>query len=258
MKTAFLVAFIYWMVMNVSKITGAGAINRPIILGTITGLACGDIKNGIIMGGLLEAVYMGVSGIGGVSSSNVQLATVISVALTTLSNIDFETGCAIAVTIGTLTNNLKRLSNGIIFAIHPLYIKLAENGQYKKYRVVMWLQQLLINEMPSVILAFFVILFGETAVSTILQVLPAWLLTGLNACAGMLVVVGLCLTTQAIWNDLTFVFVLLGFVLSKYVGLDILPIAALGMIIAYLIFKLEANKKTVVNVESEKDGGFYD
>lgn len=52
----------------------------------------------------------------------------------------------------------------------------------------------------------------------------------------MLVVVGLCLTSQAIWSNATPFYVLLGFVLSKYINLPIMAIAVIGIFLAYMVY----------------------
>lgn len=62
---ALLVAFAYWITWLIDGILGWQTMTRPIVLGTVIGLLCGDLKTGVIMGASLEAVYMGISGIGG-------------------------------------------------------------------------------------------------------------------------------------------------------------------------------------------------
>lgn len=260
--SALCVSVIYWLIMNVAKRTGGNSINRPIFLGFVTGLVLGDMRTGIIMGGMLEAVYMGVHGIGAVTSANVQLATVVSVALTCISGVDMETGCAIAVTIGTITATLRKVVSGITAAIHPVYLRLADEGKYGKFYWIMHLQQWFINEAAITICAFFAIWLGANAVSAILDVIPSWILTGLSVSAGMLVVVGLCLISQAIWNNMTAPFVVFGFCLAKYVGIGTLPIAAIGFVIAFVIFMRDKDindmrkNRTAVAVGEEDD--FYE
>ena len=61
---ALLVAFAYWITWLIDGILGWQTMTRPIVLGTVIGLLCGDLKAGVIMGASLEAVYMGISGIG--------------------------------------------------------------------------------------------------------------------------------------------------------------------------------------------------
>ena len=70
MMEAILAALSYWVVWCLDNITGTQALSRPLVLGTVTGLFCGDMKTGIIMGATLEAIYLGAVGVGGVVPSS--------------------------------------------------------------------------------------------------------------------------------------------------------------------------------------------
>ena len=70
MNYAVLAALSYWIIWVLDNMTGVQTLSRPIIIGTFTGLLCGDIKTGIILGATLEAVFLGIVGVGGVSVSD--------------------------------------------------------------------------------------------------------------------------------------------------------------------------------------------
>ena len=78
----------------------------------------------------------------------------------------------------------------------------------------------------------------------------------------MLVVVGLCLTTQAIWGGtITVMFVLLGFVLTKFLSLGTLPVAIIGVVIAFAYFqnnmKMKDSKAKQIVVANEEGDDFF-
>lgn len=50
-------------------LTGQSMLERPLVVGLVTGLLMGDLKTGILMGAALEAVFMGNINIGGVISA---------------------------------------------------------------------------------------------------------------------------------------------------------------------------------------------
>ena len=85
--------------------------------------------------------------------------------------------------------------------------------------------------------------------------IPAWLMNGLSASGGMLVVVGLALTTQAIFSKYTVPFVLVGFVLTKYLAMPVLSVAILGFVCAYMVFDRSRALKQVENTVGGDD--FY-
>ena len=45
---ALLVAFAYWITWLIDGILGWQTMTRPIVLGTVIGLLCGDLKTGVI------------------------------------------------------------------------------------------------------------------------------------------------------------------------------------------------------------------
>lgn len=51
---ALLVAFAYWITWLIDGILGWQTMTRPIVLGTVIGLLCGDLKTGVIMGASLK------------------------------------------------------------------------------------------------------------------------------------------------------------------------------------------------------------
>ena len=238
MGNALLIAFIYWLAQCADAYVGWQTFTRPIVLGPIAGLLCGDLKTGVILGAELEAVYMGVSSIGGEAPSNYQAATVLCVGFVVLSGADMATGLALAVTIGTLVNAVKPITEALKIMFHSRFLKVAETGNIRKFRIMMWAQMALIDQLIPTIVVFIVALGGSVGLQTFIEVCPAFILSGLNAAANMLVVVGLCLTTQAIWGGATTVmFVLLGFVLTQFLGLGTLPVAVIGVVIAFVHFQ---------------------
>ena len=265
MGNALLIAFAYLLWQVADNWAGWQTFTRPIVLCTLTGLMCGDIKTGVILGAELEAVYMGVSSIGGEAPSNYQAASVLCVGFVVLSGATQEVGLSLAVTVGTLINAIKPFTNAIALALHPWFMKIAETGNVKKFRMAMWVQVLFVSQLLNTICVFLVALGGELGLQKVISACPTWLLNGLNASANMLVVVGLCLTTQAIWNGATTVmYVILGFVGVKYLGLGTLPLALIGIVIAYAHFQnryaILQNKSVASTAQSAAQGGddFYD
>ena len=247
MFNALLVAFIYWLGQVLDNWLGWQTITRPIVFGTLAGLMCGDITTGVILGAQLEAVYMGVSAIGGEAPSNYQAATVLCVGFVVLSGADISTGLALAVTVGTLINAVKPFTNALTVALHPWSMSIAKTGDYKKFRLSMWVQVLFVSQLIPTIVVFLVALGGEVGLQAFIDACPAFILSGLNAAGNMLVVVGLCLTTQAIWaGTSTVMYVLLGFVLVKYLGLGTMPIAIIGIVITFAYFM---NKYEILNTK---------
>ena len=264
MTNALLIAFAYLLWQVADNWLGWQTFTRPLVLCTLTGLMCGDITTGVIIGAELEAVYMGVSAIGGEAPSNYQAASVLAVGFVVLSGADQGVGLALAVTVGTLINAVKPFTQAIALALHPWFMKIAETGNVKKFRIAMWLQVIFVSQLLNTIVVFLVALGGEAGLQTFISICPAFIINGLNASANMLVVVGLCLTTQAIWNGTTTVmYVILGFVAVKYLALGTLPLALIGIVIAFAHFQnsyklAQSRSSAAIGTNAQEGDDFYE
>src|SRR5699024_4161668 len=102
-REAIIMSIVYFVISYLDPILLSWqALNRPIFVAPIAGLFLGDLQTGIIMGASLEAIFMGISAIGGSIPADATVASVIAVAFTTLTNTDIEAGLAIAMPIGTV------------------------------------------------------------------------------------------------------------------------------------------------------------
>ena len=58
--SALIITLVYYLIFVGDFLVGWQTISRPIVAGPIIGLALGDIRTGIVMGGSLEAIFMGI------------------------------------------------------------------------------------------------------------------------------------------------------------------------------------------------------
>ena len=105
----------------------------------------------------------------------------------------------------------------------------AKQGDVKKYNRLVWFQAIVLQHLLDTAVIFLCCYFGSTVITATFDAIPAWLMNGLSASGGMLVVVGLALTTQAIFSKYTVPFVLVGFVLTKYLAMPVLSVAILAL-----------------------------
>ena len=101
--TALLAALSYFICYGGNWLLGQCMIERPIVVGAVTGLLLGDLPTGLIMGASLEAIFMGSVNIGGQISAEPAAATVFAVTFATMQTVDANAALAIAVPIGILS-----------------------------------------------------------------------------------------------------------------------------------------------------------
>ena len=212
-------------------------LNRPLVVGPLTGLLLGDLHTGIVMGASLEAIFMGISAVGGSVPSDCLSGTIIPVAYAILVGGEgsVETGLALALTIGTIMSSFSAMLTPVWAALASYWEKLAQECNPKKFK----LQALLVN-----------VTYGVAGLQNALAALPAWVLTGLGAAGGMMTAVGFGILLSMIWNKEICVFYFVGFILCKSVGLSSLGIAVIGAAIALTLFFIDKRmldmKKSIV------------
>lgn len=69
-------------------LTGQSMMERPLVVGLVTGILMGDMKTGILMGAALEAVFLGNVNIGGVIAAEPVTATTLATTFAIISHVE--------------------------------------------------------------------------------------------------------------------------------------------------------------------------
>lgn len=255
MKIALLVAFTYWAIFVIDESFSWQAMVRPIVTAPIVGMILGDVKTGIIMGGLLEAIFMGIVSVGGGAPADAFGSTVISTTFVITGGLSMEAGLALAFPIGTLTGRLSQIA----LPMHALLIKVfegyVEKGDTKSYRRLQQAYRFLFSRLLHTITIFFAVWIGADAVAGVFNALPPFVLDGLRVAANLLPALGLGILASMIFNKEQGAFLFLGFAMAAYLGLDTMAVAIIAGSVAVLSFfsdvKAKQNIVTVANDEED-------
>ncbi len=232
----------YFFEMNI-----AWQMARPIVICPIMGLVLGDFKNGIILGGMLESVFMGISAIGGSAPAECFVTSILCTAFVIKTGASLEAAIAIALPVGTVISSVGALIQPIMTLFAPKFEQLAKEGETKKYDLLLWGVTFGISPVNNAIILFFSIAFGIGQLESLMAMLPVDVMRGITAASSMLPIIGLAILTITLWSKEVGAFLLLGFILNKYLGLSTLPIALLGLIIALVSFFNEKKMKDLVD-----------
>jgi PTS system mannose-specific IIC component/fructoselysine and glucoselysine-specific PTS system IIC component len=248
---ALVVTLIYWLLKALDPmLLSWQCLGRPIVAAPLVGLVLGDFQTGIIMGASLEAIFMGISAVGGSLPSDPLAGTVISVSYIIMTGSDLETGLAIALPIGTLMASLGGLFMSLFSALAPYWERLAVSGKPKTFLAQNIIFSTTLMQLPGVIVLFLGLAFGVEGLNATLGALPPFVMTGLGAASGMMIGIGFAILTSMIWSKEVGYFFIVGYVLTKVVALDTLYVAIIGAAIAITIFlndkKLIDMKKSLV------------
>ncbi|MCR4869988.1 MAG: PTS sugar transporter subunit IIC [Atopobiaceae bacterium] len=245
-----LIAFIYRIERYGTQVNNYNAV----LYAWIVGLILGDGLTGLQVGSAVQLMSLGVAAIAGSSVPDYPLAAMVGTVVTIVTGQDQGVGLAVGIAVGMLGVQLDvvaKVLNGFMARKQLAY---AQAGEYDKMKRVTFLGPLfygLTDALPMLI----VLLFGGDAVNAILTVVPAWVTSGLSIAGGLLPVIGMAALLSYMPLKQYASFLVVGFALSAYFGVGILPIAMIGGAAAYEVYK-RLTSTAVANTALE--GGLED
>ncbi len=239
LQAAMILAVVNYLICVLDNFFAWDATWRPLFVGFLTGLALGDVQTGLIMGASLEAIYMGISAIGGVVPSDPMSGTLIPVAFVILTGADQNVAIALALPIGTLISYTSTLTSPIGLALLGLYDKYAAENNQKAYIRLHYLYLFVITPLPRTIIIFLSIWLGVGNLEGLTQVLPQFIMTGLGVSGGMLVAVGFGILTSMIWSKELGIYFFIGFSLVQFLSLPTIAVSIFALAVAIIMFTNE-------------------
>ena len=250
-QNALICCLVYFILNTLDWLTSLQTFTRPLIVAPLTGLLLGDLQTGIVMGASLEGIFMGISAIGGSIPSDATKGTIIAVAYAITTGAAMEEGLALAMPIGTLSSSIGAFTTPLFAATSPYWEKLAGTGNMKKFTAYNVIFTVIFYNITSLLILFFGVAYGTTALFNLLEVVPAFVTTGLSAASGIMMGVGYAILLSMLWRkDIAYYFIA-GYVLSVYLNVPTLGVALAGAVIAISVFANEKKFMEVKNVQIE-------
>lgn len=231
---------------------GTQMIQRPIIMGTLVGIALGDLQQGIIIGASIELVFMGVAAIGAAIPPEVTAGGILGTAFAIKSGSGPEVALALALPIATVGLLAK---NCIYLIIRPILggkaDKYAEEGNARGVEIMHYLSTFIfVAIMSSIVTISFVL--GSDVVGEFLELVPEVIINGLSIATGLLPALGFALLARMIMSKKVVPYFFLGFVISAYIGVPVMGIAILGTVVALIVVQNQQQlSKEVVEDDNE-------
>ncbi len=236
-------------------LTGQSMMERPLVVGLVTGLLMGDMTTGVLMGAALEAVFLGNVNIGGVIAAEPVTATTMATTFAIISGLNTDAALALAVPIGMLAAFIVMfLKNVFMNLFAPAFDRAAAEGSQRKI-VALHYGTWVIYYLIIALISFVGVLFGSEPVNAFVQNIPANVMAGLKAAGGLLPAVGFAMLMKLLWDDKLAVFYILGFILTAYLKLPAVAVAAIGIIICVVEAQrdMEINKLSSGTVASKPE-----
>lgn len=212
-------------------LTGQSMMERPLVVGLVTGILMGDMRTGVLMGASLEAIFLGNVNIGGVIAAEPVTATTLATTFAIISNIEQNAAMTLAVPIGMLAAFVVMFLKNVFMNIFAPFLDKAAREDNQKMIVTLHYGTWIIYYFIIASIAFIGILAGSGPVNTFVENIPERLMNGLSAAGGLLPAVGFAMLMKLLWDNKLAVFYILGFVLTAYLDLPAVAVAVIGVVI---------------------------
>lgn len=212
-------------------LTGQSMMERPLVVGLVTGILMGDMKTGVLMGASLEAIFLGNVNIGGVIAAEPVTATTLATTFAIISNVEQKAAMTLAVPIGMLAAFVVMFLKNVFMNIFAPSLDKAVREGNQKMVVTLHYGTWIIYYLIIASISFIGILAGSGPVNLFVESIPQNLMNGLSAAGGLLPAVGFAMLMKLLWDNKLAVFYILGFVLTAYLQLPAVAVAVIGTVI---------------------------
>ena len=227
---------------------GTTLLSRPLVLAPLVGLVLGDLTQGIIIGGTLELIFMGNIKVGAAIPPDVISGGVLGTAFAIISGKGPAIALAIAVPVSILAELV--VSGLFVFrsVLNKKFNQYADAGDYKKIQLLHIVSGLLKPVLMGLIV-WLALQLGAAAMKSFLDMIPAWVQSGLQVAGNMLPTLGFALLMNLMFTKTMAPYFFLGFILAAYLRLPVIAIGGIAVVIAFIITQNKA-------VEADDDDDF--
>lgn len=231
-------------------------IFRPIIVATLTGLILGDLKTGIMAGGLAELAFAGLTAVGGTQPPNSVLAGVMTAAIAITTGKDPKIALALALPFSLLMQYVILFFYSSFSFFMRKLDHYAETADTKGFARINWTTISIVGLSYGVIV-FLCAYAAQGPMRTLVESMPGWLINGLSVAGGILPAIGFAMLLRIMMKVEYIPYFIFGFVFVCFIPFgNVLPVAALGTAFALFEYFKQRNAvqaQAVANVKDEED-----
>lgn len=237
---------------------------KPLLAGFVVGIILGDLKTGLIIAGTLELMWLGVNNVGAYQPPDVISGSIVGVAIGILSGGGEAAGIAVAIPVSLLVQQISMLIMTSNISLVHKADKIAETGDFDKIDKLQYLGAIFFF-LSRAVPVFIAVYLGAPAVEYVLTIVPASIMSGLTIASKIIPAVGLAMLLMMMIKKNMWMFLILGFTLTTFLGLPTIALALIGACFAGLydliMCKQDSGSNTtetaVVNgsVDDDYEGG---
>lgn len=236
---ALIVGIDYWL--------EAFFVFRPIIVSTLTGLIIGNITLGIVAGGLTELTFAGLTPAGGTQPPNPILAGVMTVVLAHTTGTTPEAAIGLSLPFSFLMQYVVLFYYSTFSGFNRKTDALAAIGDSKSFRKYPLYATLIVGVSYAVVV-FLSAYAAQDVMRNLVNSFPGWLSNGFSVAGGILPAIGFGMLLRTMLKAQYVPYLILGFVLANFIQFsNLLPIAAIGAVIALVTYYNDTRTENLIN-----------
>lgn len=212
-------------------------LSRPLVSGFLIGLIVGDVKQGIIVGVAVQAVYIALVTPGGQMPADLNFVAYPAITLAVMSHASIGVAVTMATTIGvvgTIVFNFFQVGNS--YWNHRAERAIEAGNESSFHFNAIWGPQIF-NFVLRFIPSFLVIYFGSGFAKQLLDSMPQYILDVMTFLGGALPALGIVmLLTIVIKKNYMWAFFLFGFTAVVFMKLNMIALAMVAITIAVIFY----------------------
>lgn len=238
--SAILVVFVAFLA-GMEGVLDQFQFHQPIVACTLIGLVTGNLTAGVMLGGALQLVALGWSNIGAAIAPDAALASVAAAIILIKGGDSSQAAIAVAQGVAIplaivglfLTTIVRTISVALVHAGDAA----AEKGDFaaiERYHLLALSLQGLRIAVPAALL----LVIPAEVVKSGLEMMPAWLVGGMQVGGGMVVAVGFAMVINMMATREVWPFFALGFALAAVSELTLIALGTIGVALALIYLTL--------------------
>jgi galactosamine PTS system EIIC component len=228
---------------------------RPIIVCTLTGAILGDLRIGLLAGGLTELAFAGLTPVGGTQPPNPILAGVMTTVIAYTANLDVKTAIGLALPFSFLMQYVILFYYSTFSVFMNKADKYAEEADIKAFGRLNLLMILIVGLTYGVVV-FLCTYIAQEPMKILVASMPVWLSHGFEIAGGILPAVGFGLLLKVMLKIEFIPYLIIGFIFASFVHFtNLLPVALIGTSLAIYQYFNDKNKTVVTEISNNKGAG---
>lgn len=212
---------------------------RPIIVSTVAGIIVGDLQTGLVVGGVTELAFAGLTPAGGTQPPNPILAGVMGVVLAHVTGAQATAAMALALPFSLLMQYVILFFYSSFAFFMRRIDTAAHEGDTKAVARINFITTAIVGVTYGVVV-FLCGYLAQTPMKEFVAALPTWLTHGFEVIGGILPAVGFAMLLNTMLKREFIPFLLIGFVLSTFLNFsNLLPVAIVGLALALFVYNIE-------------------